>query len=618
MRTLDRLGVVLVNGALLALLATAFRIEEALTLGVDAGAATLALALLPEIAALAAFESLWLAAATGVMPGASERVWRIAFVLCHALLYAFALAEHQFFLHTGTRLDPALVAYTLGNLGWLSGPITSGADRALLPRAALVALFFGLGWANLRRSAPGTSALSTAVAAAGLVLGLGIVVAAPAPGGEAAALGARGLAGLVRGARPTSLDGDAWLAANVRPIYDPPRLTDARPARRPNVVLVILESTRADVVPPWAEPGRGADAPFLADLAQRAVVFDSVYTSVPHTSKALVGLLCGMYPMLRMPIVESVPGQLPLRCLPSLLKRMGYRTGFFQTARGSFEDRPGLAANLGFETTRVQEDWPESFAKTGYFGMDEFAMLEPALRWMSERPEQPFFATLLSVTPHHPYQVPGEAAPPDDAYAAYLRAIGYVDRFTGALHASLRERDLLGDTLFIVVGDHGEAFGEHLRRQHDVVPYEEGVRVPLYLSGPEWLGAQRRVGGLRHHLDLVPTILEALGARFEGTLPGRSLLSSDGHASVASSCWYTDWCLSLRTADLHLVYHYGRRPTEVFDLARDPRETRDLAGELPASLRESLVRQLLALRFSVDAWYVANAPGKPDRPIDRE
>jgi arylsulfatase A-like enzyme len=568
-----------------------------------------------------AFESLWLAAATVVVPGAPERVWRVGFVSAHAALYAFALAEHQFFLHTGTRLDLALVGYALGNLDSLAGPIASGADRALLPRAGLAALFFALGWANLRNSAPGTSALSTAVAAAGIVLGLGIVVAVPAPHGEAAALATRGLAGLVRPARPTGLDGDAWLAANVQPIYDPPRLLDARPARRQNVVLVILESTRADVVPPWAEAGRGADAPFLAGLARRAVVFDSVYTSVPHTSKALVGLLCGMYPMLRMPIVESVPGQLPLRCLPTLLRRLGYRTAFFQSARGSFEDRPGLTANLGFETTRVQEDWPETFAKTGYFGMDEFAMLEPALRWISERPEQPFFATLLSVTPHHPYQVPGEAAAPDDAaaFAAYLRAVGYVDRFVGALHARLSERDLLDETLFIVVGDHGEAFGEHLRRQHDVVPYEEGVRVPLYLAGPAAsIGPPRRVGGLRHHLDLLPTILELVGARFEGQLPGRSLLSSEGHGSVISSCWYTDWCLSLRTADLHLVYHYGRRPTEIFDLASDPRETRDLAGELPAALRDSLVRQLLAQRFSIDAWYIANAPGKPDRPIDRE
>jgi hypothetical protein len=74
----------------------------------------------------------------------------------------------------------------------------------------------------------------------------------------------------------------------------------------------------------------------------------------------------------------------------------------------------------------------------------------------------------------------------------------------------------------------------------------------------------------------------------------------------------------MRTGNLHLIYHYGRRPTEVFDLASDPRETRDIAGELPDSLRESLIRKLLAFRFSVDAWYVANAPGKADRPIDRE
>ncbi len=618
MPALDRRGVVVTHGALLSLCLLAWRLEELYLLEIQTGALELLQALLPELAAVVAFECVWLVA--GAFGGIGERAWRAGVLASHLLAQAFLLAEHQFFLHTGTRLDPTLVWYAARHAGWLGGLVGSGVDLALVPRLALAAMCVGLGWAQLRRHVTLGSALGAAVPGAILVLSVGVIAAVPTPRGEAAALGGRALAGLGGSGPSVEVESDAWLAAHVLPIYDPPRVIAAPPRRRPNVVLLVLESTRADAVPPWARQDLWVHAPFLADLAKRAVVFDTVYTTVPHTSKALVGILCGMYPVLRMPIVESVPDQLPLRCLPKLLREVGWRTGFFQTAKGAFEDRPGLLANLGFETWRVQEDLGEAFQKTGYFGMDEFAMLEPALRWIDENPEQPFFATLLSVTPHHPYHVPGAEPPASHELEpkAYLQAIAHVDRFAAALHARLADRGLLERTLFVVVGDHGEAFGEHLRRQHDVVPYEEGVRVPLYVAGPEqWIGEPRHIGGLRHHVDLVPTLLDLVGVEWKGELPGRDLLASDGHESVVASCWYTDYCMALRAGDLKLVHHFGRRPTEVYDLASDPRETRDLAPLVPAALREALVRQLLAYRYSVDAWYAANAPGKADRPIDR-
>jgi arylsulfatase A-like enzyme len=618
MAALDRRKLVATNGALLALCLVAWRTEEILALRIATGALELAQALLPELAAVVALECVWLVA--GALARMPERPWRAGVLVSHALAQAFVLAEHQFFLNTGTRLDPALVIYAVRHAGWLLGLVGSGVDLAFAPRLALAALCVGLGWAQMARHATATSTLGAALPGAALLLSLGIVAAVPAPGGEAAALGARALASLAGPGPGAEIESDAWLAAHVLPIYGPPRVVAAPARRKPNVVLLVLESTRADAVPPWARQDLWSHAPFLRELAGRSVVFDEVYTTVPHTSKALVGILCGMYPVLRMPIVEAVPGQLPLRCLPGLLEEVGWRTGFFQTAKGSFEDRPGLVQNLGFGSWRVQEDLGDAFEKTGYFGMDEFAMLEPALRWIDENPEQPFFATLLSVTPHHPYHVPGAEPPASDAEApqAYLRAIAHVDRFAAALHARLKDRGLLERTLFVVVGDHGEAFGEHLRRQHDVVPYEEGVRVPLYVAGPEdWIGEPRHVGGLRHHVDLVPTLLELLGVRWTGNLPGRDLFASGGHESVVASCWYTDYCMSLRAGDLKLVHHFGRRPTEVFDLANDPRETHDLAPLVPPALRDALVRQLLAYRYSVDAWYVANAPGRADRPIDR-
>jgi arylsulfatase A-like enzyme len=235
--------------------------------------------------------------------------------------------------------------------------------------------------------------------------------------------------------------------------------------------------------------------------------------------------------------------------------------------------------------------------------MDEHAMLAPAVEWAARGGPEPYLLTVLTVTPHHPYEVPGEPWQGDD-HAQYLRALRHQDRFVGALLRELEAAGALADAVVVLVGDHGEAFGEHQGLQHDVVPYEEVARAPLLLLGPEArIGPPRRVGGLRHHFDLVPTLLELAGARWRGVLPGRSLLTTPGHERVATFCWYPSTCAALRQGDRKVVYHFGRRPTEVFDLAADPGETRDLAPALPAEEVAAAERALVGLKLSVDAFY---------------
>ena len=100
-------------------------------------------------------------------------------------------------------------------------------------------------------------------------------------------------------------------------------------------------------------------------------------------------------------------------------------------------------------------------------------------------------------------------APPRDAveFQAYLNTITYFDGVLAELFRLLDERGFLKNTVVLLVGDHGEAFGEHGKRQHDDVLWEEGVHVPLLLHGPrDLVGPPRRVGGLRQLMDLVPTI----------------------------------------------------------------------------------------------------------------
>ena len=78
--------------------------------------------------------------------------------------------------------------------------------------------------------------------------------------------------------------------------------------------------------------------------------------------------------------------------------------------------------------------------------------------------------------------------------------------------------------------------------------------MPWVMHWPERWREPGTVGGLRHHLDLVPTILGLLGLSWEGELPGRDLFSTAGHERVLSSCWYDSVCLSERSGDRKVVY----------------------------------------------------------------
>lgn len=590
---------------------TFLRIEKAVYLKLDLGLPGWTALLLPELGFALAVT------AAGLLLARSRRriaaiAWWTLFPAGVLAVYALALCDHSFFLHTGTRLHLELLSYAAGNARMLSDVLSTGVDAVLWWRTALMLLCLALAtlWGWRRRgplpalgTVPAVIA-STVACAAGALLAAGVLTSVPARGAslERSAL-PEFLSGVLGG---SGLPAESLVTIPPDELYQRPEVAGGGD-RRPDVVLVILESTRTDATPPYSPPERWAETPALAAAAERAVVFDSVYGSVTHTSKALIGLLCGMYPRLQMRIVESLDGNLPFACLPELLEGAGYRSAFLQSASGRFENRPGLVRNLGFGQGAFLETLERDgrFARTGYFGLDELAMIEPAVEWAARGGEEPYLLTVLTVTPHHPYEVPGQGgAWGGETLEQYRAAIRHQDRFVGELLARLEASGALADAVVVVIGDHGEAFGEHGTLQHDAVPYEEVVRVPLLVLGPEErVGPPRRVGGLRHHLDLVPTLLALTGTRWSGRLAGRDLFASGGHSWVMASCWYTDYCLAMREGDRKVVFHFWRRPTEVFDLGRDPGEQNDLAPELPAHEVREAERRLLGLKQSIDGFH---------------
>ena len=104
--------------------------------------------------------------------------------------------------------------------------------------------------------------------------------------------------------------------------------------------------------------------------------------------------------------------------------------------------------------------------------------------------------------------------------------------------------------------------------------------MPLILHGP-MLGAPRVVGGLRQHLDIMPTVLDIAGVRISGKLPGTSLLGDPvGHSEVIAACFYSDYCLNHVAADGgKVLFFHGKRSLEMYDLNADPGERSNLYAE---------------------------------------
>lgn len=388
------------------------------------------------------------------------------------------------------------------------------------------------------------------------------------------------------------------------------RIIQTTRTEKRNIVLIHLESTRALSVTSYNE--NLETMPFLDDLAKSSLLVERAYTTVPHTSKAITSVNCGLYPHLVQEITEAKSNGIPGRCLANLLKEQGYDNVFFQSSFSNFENFGDLVKNFGYEEYYPLESMnTESFELTsGYFGYEDDIMLKPSEKWLQDHKDEPFVAEYLTITGHDDYRClsthyGSEDFSEDELLNRYLNCLRLQDIFLKNLFDQYKELGLYENTIFVIYSDHGEGFGEHSRYQHDETIWEEGIRVPLLIHVPGWFEDGERVKGLSNHIDILPTVLEMLGYEVEnGEYPGYSLLHPlpEGR-TLMFSCFIEDKCLASLNGTEKYIYHYGKQPDELFDLSRDPLERHNLASERGEKELDERREDLLAWRSGVNAAY---------------
>ncbi len=369
------------------------------------------------------------------------------------------------------------------------------------------------------------------------------------------------------------------------------RRPGVRPTR-PSVLLVTLDTLRADRVGPWGGP-RGL-TPNLDALAARGLVFEEAVASAPLTLPSHATLLTGLEPP-RHGVHDNGSYVLPagLETLATRLKAEGYATGAFVGAY-VLDRRFGLARGFDLYDDRIARNASGASVLESQRSGAEVA--EAARAWLAGG-SGPFLLWAHLYDAHAPYEPP---SPYREAHPGqpYDGEVAFVDACVGTLVAAARARtaaDGTGEPLVAAIGDHGESLGEHGERTHGFFVYQSTLRVPFLLAGPGVPAGERR-GGVARTADLLPTLLGALGIAAPPGLDGVDRLKRPSPRESYAETLYPvqfGWAAlrSFRADGWKLVD--APRP-ELYDVASDPGEAHDLARERPEAV-ERLRRAVRAL-----------------------
>ncbi len=340
--------------------------------------------------------------------------------------------------------------------------------------------------------------------------------------------------------------------------------TAAIDLRGRDVVLLSVDALRADHVGAYGYPR--ATTPHLDALAAEGVVFTAAYAPTPHTSYSIGSLMTGKY--LR-PLFAQGADDRP-DTLAKLLRGYGYRTAAFYPPAVFFIDAdrfgPLRESGLDFEYRRVE------FLPAAARAPQVAAYLDQV------RPDRRVLVWAHLFEPHEPYEHHAAHDFGDRDVDRYDGEIAAADAGIGSIVAEVRRRR--PEAVIVVTADHGEEHGEHGGRYHGTSVYDEQVRVPLVIVAPGILRPARVTVPVQT-IDVMPTLLAGLRvprpARVRGRDLGPLLAGRAPEGDLGLAFAETDDATLLAEGSLRLVCARRAAACQLFDVATDPGETRDVA-----------------------------------------
>lgn len=372
------------------------------------------------------------------------------------------------------------------------------------------------------------------------------------------------------------------------------------------LLLITIDTCRADHIGCYG--AEKVETPALDDLAKGGSIFLQAAAPAPLTLPSHCTVLTGLYPD-RHSVRDNGEARLPQEALTlaEILREKGWATAAFVSA---FPLAREFACDQGFETyndvltsnaSGKSEDPAHTDEALRLFYDERVAkdVTDASIEWLRPTIEKqkPFFLWIHYFDPHASYRPPEPFASRYGAQS-YEGEIASVDAQIARILETLQP--LRKDLTIVIVADHGESLGEHEEMTHGLFVYESTLRVPWILAGP------RVPRGIRFEkavsiAHLMPTVLDACAVAPPSGIDGVSLLPAlegRGDAPPLAFAESRFSMLHFGWASLRAVrrgdwkYIEAPRP-ELFDLAHDPHEQRNVAEanpDLVAELRQELLR----------------------------
>jgi arylsulfatase A-like enzyme len=400
-----------------------------------------------------------------------------------------------------------------------------------------------------------------------------------------------------------------------------------------NIVFMLIDTLRADHLGCYGYPK--PTSPAIDHLASEGTLFESCFAPGIPTTPAHTTLYTGRHPIAHNIVAHGGAADLDKKIpvLPELLQQAGMTTCAVDNL---FDIKPWLARGYEFYVNPSHRHRMRLMV-----GCEEINAR--AIPWIRSHRTEPFFLFLHYWEPHTPYLPPrryrrfydgsdafdpsiktlepmhdtpfwalfgdtwfaklGPVTDPEYIVSLYDGEIRHVDDGVAAVLETLDREGLADDTLVVLTSDHGEVmvrngiFFDH----HGL--YEENIHVPLVMRWPGRIAAGVRRDLMATHLDLAPTLLDAVGAQPAPLMEGGSLLQGAAESAggpsreevvCCESTWQSKWALRTRTHKLILARepdHYGNPRRELYDLVADPGERRQIAEENP-DLADAMERRL--------------------------
>lgn len=364
---------------------------------------------------------------------------------------------------------------------------------------------------------------------------------------------------------------------------------------KPNVILVTLDTTRADHIACYGYPG--VKTPNLDGLAGRGVLFEQAATSSPLTLPAHCSILTGTYPTYH---GVRINGNAALseeqKTIAEVLSAQGYECGAFI---GAFvlDGRWGL--KQGFHHYDDQFDLKKHrHLDLGAIQRPGNQVMDAALAWLDGQKNKPFFAWIHLYDPHTPYEPPepyrSEYGPVGLA-GLYDGEIAFMDEQIGRCVAWLEKNGLDKNTVLVLIGDHGEGLGSHGEGTHGYFIYDYALHVPFIVVTPFEGLRGIRVSSQVSAVDVFPTLLGLVKTRPTSPIQGQSLLRLMFRPAMKADVYaYSESMspnLQFGWSSLHSLrtprYKYIDAPkAELYDLTQDAHEQLNLIQNYPDTVRK--------------------------------